>query len=77
MIGFISSKSKRAELGQDPVRQSLLVTRYDPERAEKEECLRLEDIKVCLLFSIVFVPLFKKFCQFCLACGGLCVSHAI
>lgn len=48
MIGFISSKSKRAELGQEPVRQSLLVTRYDPERAEKEECLRLEDIKVRL-----------------------------
>jgi septum site-determining protein MinD len=51
MIGFISSKSKRAELGQEPVRQSLLVTRYDPERAEKEECLRLEDIKVSLSFS--------------------------
>lgn len=46
MIGFISSRSKRAELGQEPVRQSLLVTRYDPERAQKEECLRLEDIKV-------------------------------
>lgn len=27
MIGFISSRSKRAELGRDPVRQSLLVTR--------------------------------------------------
>jgi hypothetical protein len=27
MIGFISSRSRRAELGQDPVRQSLLVTR--------------------------------------------------
>jgi septum site-determining protein MinD len=27
MIGFISSRSKRAELGKEPVRQSLLVTR--------------------------------------------------
>lgn len=47
-IGFISSKSRRAELGQDPVKQSLLVTRYDPVRASKDECLRLEDIKELL-----------------------------
>jgi septum site-determining protein MinD len=28
MIGFIASKSRRAELGQEPVRQTLLITRY-------------------------------------------------
>jgi septum formation inhibitor-activating ATPase MinD len=30
------------------VKQSLLVTRYDPVRASKDECLRLEDIKELL-----------------------------
>lgn len=28
MVGFISSKSRRAETGETPVRQTLLVTRY-------------------------------------------------
>ena len=117
MIGFISSRSKRAELGQEPVRQSLLVTRYvvvrtylgpfcggfgalglwgveygpaclpcpyidrdihlpvhygvvdqfnpkkstnkptryDPTRAEKEECLRLDDIKELLGLELLGV----------------------
>ena len=55
MIGFISSRSKRAELGQEAVRQSLLVTRYDPGRAEKEECLRLDDIKELLGLELLGV----------------------
>jgi len=34
MIGFISSRSRRAEIGQEvaPVSQTLLITRYDPIR---------------------------------------------
>lgn len=28
MVGFIASKSRRAEAGDAPVRQTLLVTRY-------------------------------------------------
>ena len=34
MIGFISSRSRRAEIGSNvkPVSQSLLITRYDPQR---------------------------------------------
>lgn len=28
MVGFIASKSRRAETGDTPVRQTLLVTRY-------------------------------------------------
>ena len=28
MVGFIASKSRRAEAGEQPVRQRLLVTRY-------------------------------------------------
>ena len=32
MVGFISSKSRRAEMGEAPVRQTLLVTRYGEHR---------------------------------------------
>jgi septum site-determining protein MinD len=44
MIGFIASKSRRAEQGLDPVVQRLLVTRYDPQRAARDEALSLDDI---------------------------------
>lgn len=55
MIGFIASKSYRAEKGQTPVNQRLLVTRYDPERAAKEESLSLEDITELLGLPIIGV----------------------
>ena len=55
MIGFIASKSKRAETGDEPVKQSLLVTRYDPARAEKNESLSLEDISELLGLPLVGV----------------------
>jgi len=45
MIGFISSRSRRSELGATPVTQSLLITRYDPERAELGESLSINDIQ--------------------------------
>ena len=44
MIGFISSKSKRAEEGREPVNQMLLINRYDPERAANQDMLQLSDI---------------------------------
>lgn len=55
MIGFISSKSLRAETNVEPVVQRLLVTRFDPVRAEKEESLSLEDITELLGLPIVGV----------------------
>jgi septum site-determining protein MinD len=48
MIGFISSKSHRAKTGKAAVVQRLLITRYDPERAEKGESLSLTDIQELL-----------------------------
>jgi septum site-determining protein MinD len=42
MVGFVWSKSRRAELGPDnakPVTQTLLINRYDPERVRTEFCL--------------------------------------
>jgi len=55
MIGFISSRSRRAELGAIPVTQTLLITRYDPVRAEAEESLSLVDIEELLGLSVVGV----------------------
>ena len=44
MIGFIASRSRRAERNETAVKQSLIVTRYDPVRAQKDEMLSLKDI---------------------------------
>jgi septum site-determining protein MinD len=57
MVGFISSKSRRAELGGKalPVSQSLLITRYDPVRADAEECLAISDMEELLGLPIVGV----------------------
>lgn len=48
MIGFISSRSRRAEQNLEPVVQRLLVTRFDANRAAKDECLGLDDIQELL-----------------------------
>ena len=55
MIGFISSKSHRAITNQAPVIQRLLVTRYDPNRAAKEESLSLDDIQELLGLPLIGV----------------------
>jgi len=44
MIGFISSSTKRAALGQVPVKPRLLVTRYNPQRVAEGGMLSLTDI---------------------------------
>ena len=53
MIGFISSRSRRSEAGAKAVEQTLLITRYDPERAEKSESLSLKDIQDLLGLKLV------------------------
>uniref|UniRef100_A0A7S2E996 AAA domain-containing protein n=1 Tax=Trieres chinensis TaxID=1514140 RepID=A0A7S2E996_TRICV len=57
MIGFISSRSRRSEIGDavNPVSQTLLITRYDPERAAAEESLSLLDIEELLGLPVVGV----------------------
>lgn len=55
MIGFINSRSRRAEIGDgvQPVTQTLLVTRYDAVRAEAEETLCITDIEELLGLPII------------------------
>jgi septum site-determining protein MinD len=52
ILGVLNSRSRRAERGEDPVTQQLLLTRYDPERVEKGEMLRVDDV-----LEILAIPL--------------------
>lgn len=55
MIGILSSKSRRAEQNQDPIREFLLVTRYSPERVQRGEMLALEDVQEILSLELIGV----------------------
>ena len=52
ILGVLQSRSKRAEEKRDPVKEHLLVTRFDPARVERGEMLKLEDIR-----DILSIPL--------------------
>jgi septum site-determining protein MinD len=55
ILGVLQSKSKRAEEKRDPVKEHLLVTRYDPNRVERGEMLKLEDIREILAIPLLGV----------------------
>jgi len=55
ILGVLQSKSKRAEEKRDPVKEHLLVTRFDPNRVEKGEMLKLEDIREILAIPLLGV----------------------
>ena len=52
ILGVLQSRSRRAELGLEPVKEHLLLTRYDPERVTKGEMLKVEDV-----LEILAIPL--------------------
>jgi len=52
ILGILASKSYRAEQGMSPVKEHLLLTRYDPTRVEKGEMLKVDDV-----LEILSVPL--------------------
>lgn len=55
MIGILSSKSRRAELGGEPINEYLLVTRYSPDRVDRGEMLALEDVQEILALHLIGV----------------------
>ena len=55
ILGILSSKSRRAEQGETPVKEHLLITRYSPERVEKGEMLSVEDICDILRIPLIGV----------------------
>ena len=55
ILGMLSSKSKRAIEGQDPIKEHLLITRYNPNRVKEGQMLSLEDIQDILRIPLVGV----------------------
>ncbi|GAB3681358.1 septum site-determining protein MinD [Salinisphaera aquimarina] len=52
VLGMLSSKTRRAEKGEEPVKEHLVVTRYAPSRVGKGEMLSLVDVN-----DILGIPL--------------------
>jgi len=52
MLGILASKSRRAENGEDPIKEHLLITRYHPERVEKGEMLSIADVEEILSIKL-------------------------
>jgi septum site-determining protein MinD len=55
MLGILSSKSRRAENNDEPIREFLLLTRYSPERVSKGEMLSVEDVQEILSLDLLGV----------------------
>jgi septum site-determining protein MinD len=55
ILGMLSSKTKRAVEGLEPVKEHLLVTRYNPHRVEEGQMLSLQDIQDILRITLLGV----------------------
>lgn len=55
ILGMLSSKTKRAIEGLDPVKEHLLITRYNPARVNQGQMLSLEDIQDILRIKLIGV----------------------
>ncbi|MBK1780283.1 septum site-determining protein MinD [Advenella sp. WQ 585] len=55
ILGILSAKSKRAEDSQEPVKEFLVLTRYNPKRVEEGEMLSLQDIEDILRIKLIGV----------------------
>ncbi|KTD08112.1 septum site-determining protein MinD [Legionella jamestowniensis] len=55
ILGILASKTKRAVENKEPVKEHLLLTRYDPERVAKGEMLSVEDVKEILAIPLIGV----------------------
>lgn len=55
ILGLLASKTRRAKEGLEPIHEHLLVTRYNPARAELGEMLKIEDITDVLSVKLLGV----------------------
>ena len=53
ILGILASKTKRAIEGNEPIKEHLLLTRYDAERVEKGEMLSVQDVKDILAIPLI------------------------
>lgn len=55
ILGMLASKTKRAIEGKDPVKEHLLITRYNPGRVEGGQMLSLQDVQEILRIPLIGV----------------------
>lgn len=55
ILGILQAKTRRAEEGQDPVKEFLIITRYNPKRVAEGEMLSIEDISDILRIPMLGV----------------------
>ena len=55
MLGILASKSRRAEKGQEPIQEYLLLSRYSPNRVKLGEMLSVEDVQDILSMHLLGV----------------------
>ncbi|GAP34462.1 septum site-determining protein MinD [Piscinibacter sakaiensis] len=55
ILGMLSSKTRRAIEGREPVKEHLLITRYNPARVEDGQMLSLTDIQEILRIPLIGV----------------------
>ncbi|WP_447554224.1 septum site-determining protein MinD [Vreelandella sp. EE22] len=53
ILGLLGSKTQRAEQSLDPVKEHLLITRYNPSRVTSGDMLTLEDIREILAINLL------------------------
>ncbi len=55
ILGMLNSKTKRAIEGKEPIKEHLLITRYNPNRVEGGQMLSLDDINEILRTPLIGV----------------------
>jgi septum site-determining protein MinD len=55
ILGMLSSKTKRAIEAKEPIKEHLLITRYNPSRVDQGQMLSLEDIQDILRIPLIGV----------------------
>jgi septum site-determining protein MinD len=53
ILGILASKTKRAIDGKEPIKEHLLLTRYNPERVEHGDMLSVDDVKEILAIPLI------------------------
>ena len=55
ILGMLASKTKRAIDGKEPIKEHLLITRYNPSRVEGGQMLSIDDIRDILRIELIGV----------------------
>ncbi len=55
ILGILASKTKRAIEGKEPIKEHLLITRYNPKRVNEGEMLSITDIQEILRIELIGV----------------------